>query len=97
MKRIKIIDIAGVVLGSMALGVSNAYAFSKLKNGFETITNTYLIPLSGAVAGASFLLFIILGYFKQEEYQKKIANVLMLAVLSAVGLDLITTLTQSFS
>jgi len=75
----------------------NAYAFNKLKNGFETITSTYLIPLSAAVAGASLILYVILSYFKQEEYQKKIGNVLALAVFSATGLEIINSLIQSFS
>lgn len=75
----------------------NAFAFNKLKNGFETITSTYLIPLSAAVAGASFILYVILSYFKQEEYQKKIGNVLALAVFSATGLEIINSLIQSFS
>jgi hypothetical protein len=76
---------------------SNAYAFSKLTNGFETITRTYLIPLSGAVAGASFILFVTLSYFKQEEYQKKVANVLVLSIFTGCGLELVTNVIQSFS
>ena len=74
-----------------------AIAFTKLKNGFETITSTYLIPLSAAVAGASFILFVILSYFKQEEYQKKIGNVLVLSVFSAAGLEIINAIIQTFS
>ncbi|PIP92553.1 MAG: hypothetical protein COW00_00080 [Bdellovibrio sp. CG12_big_fil_rev_8_21_14_0_65_39_13] len=75
----------------------NALAFNKLKNGFETITTTYLIPLSAAVAGASFILYVILSYFKQEEYQKKVGNVLALTVFSATGLEIINNIIQSFS
>jgi hypothetical protein len=75
----------------------NVYAFSKLTNGFETITRTYLIPLSGAVAGASFILFVTLSYFKQEEYQKKVANVLVLSIFTGCGLELVTNVIQSFS
>ncbi len=81
----------------MTLFPSNAYAFSKLTNGFETITRTYLIPLSGAVAGASFILFVTLSYFKQEEYQKKVANVLVLSIFTGCGLELVTNVIQSFS
>ncbi|MCF8060729.1 MAG: hypothetical protein K9K67_15610 [Bacteriovoracaceae bacterium] len=81
----------------MTLIPSNAYAFSKLTNGFETITRTYLIPLSGAVAGASFILFVTLSYFKQEEYQKKVANVLVLSIFTGCGLELVTNVIQSFS
>ena len=98
-----LIDISLWIWGSitslyiMVLGSGNAYAFTKLKNGFETITSTYLIPLSAAVAGASFILFVILSYFKQEEYQKKVGNVLVLTVFSATGLEMINSLIQSFS
>jgi hypothetical protein len=86
--------VSGIALVS---NVNNAYAFTKLKNGFETITSTYLIPLSTAVAGASFILFVILSYFKQEEYQKKVGNVLALSILSVTGLEIINSLVQSFS
>jgi hypothetical protein len=85
------------LLVNMLLLPSNAYAFSKLTNGFETITRTYLIPLSGAVAGASFILFVTLSYFKQEEYQKKVANVLVLSIFTGCGLELVTNIIQSFS
>ena len=73
------------------------FAFSKLKNGFETITSTYLIPLAGAVAGASFILFVTLSFFKQDEYQKKAANVAILSIFAGSGLELIRNLIQSFS
>jgi len=85
------------LMGSVLLPSGNAYAFNKLKNGFETITSTYLLPLSTAVAGASFILFVILSYFKQEEYQKKVGNVLALAILSVTGIEIINSLVQSFS
>jgi hypothetical protein len=83
--------------GSFMLPTNNAYAFSKLKNGFETITNNYLIPLSTAVAGAALILFVILSYFKQEVYLKNVGTVFALAIISTVGLEVITTLNQSFS
>jgi hypothetical protein len=73
------------------------FAFTKLKQGFETITTTFLIPLSQAVAGCAFILFITLSYFKQEEHRKNLANVIWLAILSSVGLGLINTITQTFS
>lgn len=76
---------------------SNAYAFSKLKSGFENITSTYLIPLAGAVAGASFILFVTLSFFKQEEYQKKVANVAILSIFVGAGLDIIKNLITNFS
>ncbi len=77
--------------------IQPAFAFSKLKNGFETITSTYLIPLAGAVAGASFILFVTLSFFKQDEYQKKAANVAILSIFAGSGLELIRNLIQSFS
>ena len=85
------------LMGSSLLPSGNLYAFNKLKNGFETITTTYLMPLSTAVAGASFIIFVILSYFKQEEYQKKVGNVLALAILSVTGIEIINSLVQSFS
>ncbi len=72
-------------------------AFSKLKNGFETITSTYLIPLAGSVAGASFILFVPLSFFKQDEYQKKAANVAILSIFAGSGIEIIRNLIQSFS
>jgi len=77
--------------------IQPVFAFSKLKNGFETITSTYLIPLAGAVAGASFILFVTLSFFKQDEYQKKAANVAILSIFAGSGLELIRNLIQSFS
>lgn len=102
MKRV-IIDFVIVVWGILTslyvaiIGSPQAMAFNKLKNGFETITSTYLIPLSAAVAGASFILYVILSYFKQEEYQKKVGNVLALTIFSATGLEIINNIIQSFS
>ncbi len=92
-----LISVPSFLIGSLLLASGNAYAFNKLKNGFETITSTYLIPLSTAVAGASFILFVILSYFKQEEYQKKVGNVLALSILSVTGIEIINSLVQSFS
>ena len=79
------------------LGTSRVYAFSKLKSGFENITSSYLIPLAGSVAGASFILFVTLSFFKQEEYQKKVANVAILSIFVGAGLDIIKNLITSFS
>lgn len=76
---------------------SNAYAFSKLKNGFETIKSTYLIPLAHAVAGASFILFVTMSLFKKEEYQKKAATVVILSIFFGGGLEIINKVIQSFS
>jgi hypothetical protein len=85
------------LMGSLLLPSGNAYAFTKLKNGFETITSTYLIPLAGAVAGASFILYVTMSLFKQDEYQKKAANVAILAIFIGSGLEIITSLITSFS
>ena len=100
----KLVDIAAwfsslgfTLMGSFLLPTGNAYAFTKLKNGFETITNNYLIPLSSAVAGAALILFVILSYFKQDVYLPKVGTIFALAIISAVGLEVITTLNQSFS
>ena len=74
-----------------------AYAFSKIINGLESITTSYLVPLAGAVAGASFILFVTMSYFKQEEYQRKIVNVLILAVITGAGLEMVKKVIQHFS
>ena len=103
MKRIQTIDISLIFIMASMVGfaymipLSEAYAFSKLKNGFETITNNYLIPLSTAVAGAALILFVILSYFKQDVYLKNVGTVFALAIISTVGLEIINTLSQSFS
>lgn len=88
---------ASMVGFSFLIPISEAHAFSKLKNGFETITNNYLIPLSTAVAGAALILFVILSYFKQDVYLKNVGTVFALAIISTVGLEIINTLSQSFS
>lgn len=103
MKRIHTIDISSIFIMASMVGVAymiplgEAYAFSKLKNGFETITNNYLIPLSTAVAGTALILFVILSYFKQDVYLKNVGTVFALAIISTVGLEIINTLSQSFS
>lgn len=93
----KLIDYWTIFLTFIVLSPNHVYAFSKLKNGFETITSSYLVPLAGAVAGAAFIVFVTLSFFKQEEYQKKAANVAILAVFVGSGLEIITNLIQSFS
>ena len=84
-------------LGLSLLNPKNAEAFTQLKNGFENITKVYLIPLSGAVAACALILFITLSYFKKDEYQKNVGNILALAVLARVSLSVIDAITQSFS
>jgi hypothetical protein len=86
-----------IFVGSLIVPINQAYAFSKLKNGFETITTNYLIPLSTAVAGSALILYVILSYFKPEAHLKNIGMIVALSIISAVGLEMITTLNQSFS
>lgn len=76
---------------------NDVFAFSKLTSGFENITTTYLIPLASAVAGASFILFVTLSFFRQEEYQKKVANVILLSIFIGAGLELIKNVITNFS
>ena len=83
-----------IVLMSLS---AHCMAFTRLKNGFETITNTYLLPLTGVVAGTALITFITLSYFRQEEYQKKAAAVIGLSIFAATGLEIIKTIIQSFS
>ena len=73
------------------------YAFSKLKNGFETITSTYLVPLAYAVAGASLIFYLIMAYFNQQDYQKKAASVFGITICIAVGADVLKVVQQTFS
>lgn len=96
MRKLKYIPWS-IFISMITLLPAKAHAFSKLKNGFETITSNYLIPLAGAVAGASFILFVTLSFFKQEEYQKKAANVAILSIFAGSGLEIIRNLIQSFS
>ncbi|MCK5074336.1 MAG: hypothetical protein KAQ98_12980 [Bacteriovoracaceae bacterium] len=84
------------LFGSNILVPQRAFAFTKLKNGFEIITSTYLVPLSLAVAGAAFMVYIIMSYFKQDEYQKKVGNVMILTGIGAGGLELLKKISQSF-
>jgi hypothetical protein len=96
-KNINIERLKYFYIGTLMMSANNAFAFNKLKNGFETITNTYLMPLTGAVAGAALITFITLSYFKQEENQKKVAGVFALAVMATAGLEVLKTIIQSFS
>lgn len=102
--RMRLIDIVYLpfiltftLFGAGLLEASRAEAFTKLKNGFETLTRAYLIPTSSAIAGCAFILFVTLSYFKKDEYQRLVGNVLALAVLSRVGLEVIDGITQSFA
>jgi len=98
-KKLVMIDViywSIAVSTGLVLSSSKTFA-SDFKTGFENLTSNYLMPLSGAVAGCAFITFIILSYFKQDEYQKKVAGVLGLTVISSVGLSLIQTLIQNFS
>ncbi len=86
-----------ILFMATCMASKEVYAFNRLKNGFETITNNYLIPLSTTVAGAALILYVILSYFKPEAHIKNIGTIVVLSIISAVGLELITTLNQSFS
>jgi len=77
--------------------IQSAFAFTKLKNGIENITRTYLIPLAGAVAGASFIYYVIMSFLKQEEGIKKAANTIIASVFIGAGLEIINTVIQNFS
>lgn len=92
-----IINILAIGAIGLLMPINNAQAFSKLKSGFETITNNYLIPLSTTVAGAALIVFVILSYFKQDVYLKNVGTIFALAVLTTSGLEVINTLSQSFS
>ena len=95
----RIIDISCVMFLSFALSIgapANAHAFSKIIRGLESITSAYLVPLAGAVAGASFIVFIMLSYFRQDEYQRKVLNVLLLSVIAGGGLEMIKKITEHF-
>ena len=94
----RIIDIFILIIGGLyLLFPSNALAFGKLTTGLQTITSTYLVPLAGAVAGTCFLIYVILSFFKQDEYQRKIGNVLLLSVFTGAGLELIQKVILHFN
>ena len=86
-----------ILFGTSIISPNNAFAFSKLKNGFETLTTSYLIPLSDAISGCAFIVFIMLSYFKQEENQKKAATVLMLSIFARAGLSVVKTINETFA
>ena len=75
---------------------TESLAFSRLKTGLETITSGYLIPISRLVAGASLVLFATLSFFKQDEYQRKIANIIFMAVIASCGLEVLDKLMKAF-
>ena len=75
----------------------DTYAFSKITSGLDTLTSTYLAPLAGAVAATSFLVFLILSLYRQDEYQRKAANVAILSVFIGAGTEFIKTIIGVFS
>jgi len=102
--RNNLIDIAywffgltSCLMGSMIFSPERAFAFTKLRNGFEMVTTTYLIPLSLAVAGASLVSNVILSYFKNAEFQKNIGNVFFLSVICFGGLELLKIISQTLA
>ncbi len=103
-KKYSLVDVAlwptSIIISLFGMGIllsTPTYAFTKLKNGFDNLTETYLIPLSAAVAGTSFVLYAILSYFRPEENQKRCANVCIMSILTYSGLEIINTISQSFS
>ena len=95
-KRLDLFLIWPTLLASVLLPC-DVYAFSKIQNGLETITETYLVPLAGAVAGASFITFVILSLYRQDEYQRKAGNVVILSIFVGAGMELINQIIRSFS
>ncbi len=87
-----------LVLGPLAFifPLSEALAFTQMIAGFTTLTRSYLLPLSGAVAGCAFILFVILSYFDADRYKSKVAHVIFMAILSAVGLEVINQVITAF-
>ncbi len=85
-------------IGLLGLGfpLSEALAFTQMIAGFTTLTRSYLLPLSGAVAGCAFILFVILSYFDADRYKSKVAHVIFMAILSAVGLEVINQVITAF-
>lgn len=75
---------------------AHAYAFTKLIAGFETLNSSYLIPLARIMAVTSLLVFVALSYFKKDEYQKHIGNVVALSIIAATGTTLIQEVMNAF-
>jgi hypothetical protein len=75
---------------------SQAHAFTKLIAGFETMNSSYLIPLARIMAVTSLLVFVALSYFKKDEYQKQIGNVVALSIIAATGTTLIQEVMNAF-
>ena len=94
--RIQNVSIGLAVLFLTVLLPEEAAAFSRLKAGLESVTSSYLIPVSRLVAGASLVLFATLSFFNQDEYQRKIANIVFMAVIASCGLDVLDKLMRAF-
>ena len=75
------------------LGTSQSAACA----GSAPVPATAAVVCAFAVAGAALILFVILSYFKQDVYLKNVGTVFALAIISTVGLEIINTLSQSFS
>ena len=85
------------LMGNMLFSPEKAFALTKLKNGFEMVTTTYLIPLSLAVAGASLVSHVILSYFKNAEYRKNVGEVFFLSIILYGGLELLKIISQTLA
>src|SRR4051812_16573557 len=44
-----------LIVATFLVYSSEVFAFSQLSSGFTTLTRSYLLPLSGSVAGCSFI------------------------------------------
>ena len=86
-----------ITLILLSLVSLDSWGFNNLKNGFEMVTNTYLLPLSKVVACCALLLFALLSYWNPDVYKRHLTNVIFIVVLSAVGVTLINSIFQAFS
>ena len=92
-----LINITSVtIFAAMILTSRNTLAFTKLKDGFETITNTYLMPLTTAIGGAALIVYVLMSYFREENI-KKMGQVLVLIAVARSGLEMVNIIGQSFS
>ena len=75
---------------------ANALAFTRIKNGFENLTQSHLLPISSAVGGCLAIVFGILSYFDGPRYIPKIAQCAGIAVIISVTVDVLNDITNAF-
>ena len=85
------------IMGLLTITPEKLYAFSKLRSGFETITESNLIPLARIIAGGSVILWVTMSFFKQDEHQRKISNVFGLGILLGCGVELMNYIINIFN